>query len=114
MSERERVARALFGQLWPGFRWDDLPVEQLEVYGRLADAALLAMSPLHDRAARLVEGERDLEVDRLGGWERVHASALLTNWVGGFTTVARILRGDEPRPAARDRLRPTAEQRGRS
>lgn len=104
MTVRERVARALFAAMRPGGRWEDVPADRLELWGGIADAAIAAMRAGagetidRERAAQLLQAERDAEVERLGGWERVHASALLNNWIGGFTTSIRVLRGDEPRP----------------
>lgn len=42
--------------------------------------------------ARL-DAEVASEVERLGGKERIHASGLLNNWIGGLRTAADVLRG---------------------
>jgi hypothetical protein len=39
---RERVARAIFAAAWPGHRWEGVPIDQLEQWGAIADAAIAA------------------------------------------------------------------------
>lgn len=98
MQTRERVARAIFTAAWPGYRWEALPVDQLEQWGAIADAAIaagagpradqLVASQVEALAAELRDKTRE-SIDRGRGLPRADYS-----WFEG--RLRRLLEQDGP------------------
>lgn len=83
-SDATALARALLGPMWPRVR--RIPLIRREVRESLSDNAL---ELLFGSAELLIEGDRELAVERLSDAERAYATVMVTL---DLTTCANLLR----------------------
>lgn len=91
---------ALYGTRLPE-RWDGIYRDEKRRWLRYADSILAAgvvqdaddvRRQVAEEIAAAIEADADAEVERLGGWSRVHSNGELNNWVYGIREAAQDAR----------------------